>query len=254
VGTAELRLAVFVAGLIVFAAVERLWPRLPSREPGRRWLFHGLLAVANLLASRLVVALPFLAWAHHVEAKGWGLVPRLGLSPVLSAIVGLVILDGLNYHWHRINHEWPVLWRWHSAHHADDQLDVTTALRFHPIEYFLSWPAKGLWIALVGPSFGTFALFETLVSLAAQFHHANWNLAEPLDRALRYLLPTPRFHAAHHTKAPRSRNGNYGTVLSVWDRAFGTYHDPRAENLADLGLPGPQAPLSPKEFLLRPTH
>lgn len=232
------RMAVFLGGLAVIGLLEALAPeRQPKRPKWKRWGFHGLLAVINVVIVRVALAAPLLYVASQVHARGWGLMPLLGLSGWPALILSVVLLDGLNYHWHRINHEWRFLWRFHKMHHEDDEMDVTTTLRFHPGELVLSSFVKAAWITIVGPSAAAFAVFEAGISLFAQFHHGNLSLPARADRALRIFVPSPRYHAAHHTKTPRSRDGNYATILSVWDRLCGTYHVPEEENLTDLGIP-----------------
>lgn len=251
--TEGLRLWVFGGGLVFFALLETLRPdRAWTASRPRRWGLHLAIAAGNGLIVRTGLAAPFFLWAAYAQGRGWGLMPVLGLTGAAEIALSLVLLDMLNYWWHRINHAWPLLWRFHKAHHSDDHVDVSTSLRFHPGELLLSWAAKGVWVLLVGPSVTAFLIFESLVSFAAQFHHSNWRLSPSVDRLVRKFVPSPLFHAAHHTKEPRSRSGNYSTILVLWDRLFGTFHEPELENLQELGLPGPQKPLSPLRFLAEP--
>ena len=248
----NIRFYVFAGGLALFTVMESLRPqRAWSASRPRRWGLHGGISLTNAILVRAGAAAPFWLWAAYVAKKEWGLLPWLGITGPLEIGLGIVLLDLLNYFWHRINHEWGFLWRFHQTHHSDDCLDTSTSLRFHPGELVLSWIAKGVWLLIVGPSVYAFFVFECLISFAAQFHHANWRLGW-LDEKVRWVTPWPLFHAAHQTKTVRSRNGNYSTILSVWDRLFGTYCTPETENLEDLGLPGPQRPLSAVDFLLRP--
>ena len=248
----RLRLAVFLGGLLSFGLVETLWParRWDLSRP-RRWAAHASLALFNTLLLRLTVATPLVAWAVWVRAKGWGLAPALGLSGWVEVAASVVALDLIDYWWHRFNHEWPFLWRFHRVHHADTHVDVTTALRFHFGELLLSAGAKALWILAWGPSVWGFALFEAGISLYAQFHHANFELPGRVERVARWVHLTPRLHASHHTVSLRTRDANFATIFSVWDRLFGSFQEPDDAELRRLGLEtGREDCLSPKALTL----
>jgi len=234
-----LRLCVFLGGLALFLVMETLRPRrdwMVSR--GRRLLFHGSLAAGNSALLRVVAHAPLLGVAGWVRAEGWGLLPWLGMRGGAELVLAWVLLDLLDYWWHRANHRVGLLWRFHKVHHADTHLDATTALRFHPGELLVSAVVKASWILLLGPSALAFALFEASVSLASQFHHSNLDLPGRLEGGLERVLVTPRFHSSHHTVTPRTREANFSTILVAWDHLFGTYRDPEGEDLETLGLPG----------------
>ncbi|MDZ7844361.1 MAG: sterol desaturase family protein [Anaerolineales bacterium] len=129
-----------------------------------------------------------------------------------------------------------LLWRFHKVHHVDTHVDVTTALRFHPGELFISFFVKLLWIAAWGPSLVGFAVFEICVSLASQFHHSNIDFPERWERRLRLFIVTPRFHTSHHTVSRRTGDANFATIFIVWDRLFGTYREPDPREMRELGL------------------
>lgn len=230
---------VFLWGLGFCLLAETILPhRRWKVSRNKRLLFHGLLAAGNSALLRVVAHAPLIALAAWVRTKGWGLLPWLGLQGAAELGVAWVLLDLLDYWWHRANHQVGLLWRFHKVHHVDTHLDVTTALRFHPGELLLSAVVKASWILLLGPSALAFALFEASVTLASQFHHTNIDLPDPLERLARCLVVTPRFHTSHHTVTPRTREANFSTILIAWDHLFGTYRDPEGEDLETLGLPG----------------
>lgn len=237
------KLYVFLGGLLVFAVVESLWPARSWREARwRRWLFHGGVALLNTVLVRVLVYVPSLLWVVWTEEEGWGLSRWLGLVGWTEIVLSVVVLDFFDYLWHRANHRLRPLWRMHKAHHADTEMDVTTALRFHPGELVYSGVVKALWVALWGPTMVAWFLFETLISLCAQFHHSNIDFPEPLERLLSALIVTPRYHAAHHAVDRRYGDANFSTVLSLWDRIFGTYaapapHGATTRGADALGLP-----------------
>ena len=231
------RLAVFVAGLALLVAVETIWPKRGWRDSRvRRVLFHGSVAVVNTVLVRLTVAGPLAFLAAWVHREGWGLAAWCGLRGFPEILASLVVLDLADYGWHRANHRVPLLWRFHAPHHTDTHLDVTTALRFHPGELLLSGVVKASWILLWGPSVWGFAIFEIGISLAAQYHHANFDLPDRIEPWLRCVHVTPRMHASHHSADTGSLDANFATILSVWDRIFGTYVEPTAAHLGAVGL------------------
>lgn len=251
------KLLVFIAGLALFLTLETLAPARPWRQARwRRFGFHAAVAVLNTVVVRLLVYVPLLLWIVHVEQQGWGLSRLLGLTGWTEIILSVIVLDAFDYLWHRANHRVPFLWRFHKAHHADTAMDVTTALRFHPGELILSGVAKALWVAAWGPTAVAWFVFEALVSLCAQFHHANIDLPDRVERVLSKVLVTPRFHATHHVVDRRWGDRNFSTILSIWDPLFGTpvlvgpapLDDPDA-----LGLPeGRETAFSPLAWLAEP--
>jgi len=122
------------------------------------------------------------------------------------------------------NHKIPLLWRIHRVHHSDIEFDVTTAIRFHPVEIALSMGFKIGLVYLLGPAAWTVVVFEILLNGSAMFNHANIALPKKLDRVIRSVLVTPDMHRIHHSAITSETNSNYGFSLSIWDRLFGTYH------------------------------
>jgi len=232
-----LRLAALLAGLALFLSIESLRPRRAWHAPrSRRLLFHGGIAAFNAALLQLAWAAPLAALVLTVRDRGWGIAGFLRLSGISEILVSLVVLDFLDYLWHRANHVVPTLWRFHSAHHVDTHVDVTTSLRFHPGELLLSGGAKAIWIVVWGPSLWAFAIFEMMITVAAQLHHSNIDFPDGVEPAVRLFGVTPRMHASHHSARTRSLDANFATIFSIWDRLLGSYVDPTAEHLVEQGL------------------
>ncbi|MBF0471157.1 MAG: sterol desaturase family protein [Gammaproteobacteria bacterium] len=218
------RLLVFVGGLLLFAAIETRFPARPWQESRmKRAFFHGMVAALNTVIIRLFIYVPFLLWVVYIEEQGWGISRWLGLDGWLEIILSLLVLDLFDYIWHRINHRFSFLWRFHKAHHADNEVDVTTALRFHPGELILSSLSKAIWVVIWGPTPIAWFLFEGLISLCAQFHHSNTDLPDAIEKRVSRLIVTPRFHASHHRVDPQYGDANYSTIFSFWDPLFRSY-------------------------------
>jgi sterol desaturase/sphingolipid hydroxylase (fatty acid hydroxylase superfamily) len=231
------KLWIFIAGFALFFIVESLAGARPWAAPRlKRLRVHATMAVFNTVLLRIVILAPFLFWADYVSNQDWGLGPWLGYAGVGGMIATVIVFDFFDYWWHRFNHRVGFLWRFHKVHHVDTHVDVTTALRFHPGELFISFFVKAVWIVIWGPSVAGFALFEIAVSLASQFHHSNIDFPDRVERALRLFIVTPRFHTSHHTVSRRTGDANFATIFIVWDRLFDTYKEPDYEEMRKLGL------------------
>ncbi len=229
-------MAVLLWLAVVFAA-ERLWPAAPYPDAAppkwRRILGNGVLWGLNAGLSPLIV-LPLTAWAAGV-APNWR---PAWWSGGLGLVLDLLVLDGLIYWWHRINHVVPVFWRFHSVHHLDRTLDTTTALRFHFGEVLLSALARaGVVLALAVPLVSVFA-FETVLLIATIFHHSNLRLPPRLERALSRVIVTPSIHWVHHHRIRADTDSNYSTVLSIWDPIFRSRSPTRRTPALEIGVEG----------------
>lgn len=253
------KLIVFLGGLILFLFIETLFPtREWQGSRLKRIAFHGSIAALNTVIIRILVYVPFLLWVVYVEEEGWGISRYFEIYGWTEIIVSIVVLDFFDYIWHRANHRIPILWRFHKAHHSDTAMDVTTALRFHPTELIVSGVVKAGWVVIWGPTVVAWFLFEALISLCAQFHHSNIDFPDGVERWLSWIIVTPRFHASHHVVDRRYGDANFSTILSIWDRLFGTYSQPEDGNATigaegALGLPeARELSFSPIAWLLEP--
>ena len=224
---ATIRLAVFIGLFALFAGLETLAPRRIRTQPRRtRWVTNWGITILNTITLRaLALALPLLAVgaALDAQAQGWGLMNAFGLPLWLAVILTVLIFDFAIWLQHLITHKIPVLWRFHRVHHADRDIDVTTAIRFHPVEIALSMVLKIGLVYLLGPPALGIIVFEIILNGTAIFNHANMRLPLGLDALLRRFLVTPDMHRVHHSDNRAEHDSNYGFALSIWDRLFGTY-------------------------------
>lgn len=235
------RLGAFLAVFAVMALLERARPKRPLVLPRlMRWRTNLAIVVIDSLAVRLMAALPAILGAVSVPLVavaaavlagewGWGLLNNVSWPGWVEVIIALVVLDFAIWFQHLASHKVPLLWRLHRVHHADRDIDVTTALRFHPVEIALSMLYKVAWVLVLGPSALAVILFEIILSGCAMFNHANLDLPAWLDRALRTLVVTPDMHRVHHSVRRAEHDSNYGFNLSIWDRLFRTYTAQPAE-------------------------
>ena len=246
----------FLAGLALFLAIESMAPARAWRNArAKRLGFHLVVAAFNQLVLRFTVLFPLLAVADHVHRERWGFGAALGLPFWLEIPLSIVVLDFFDWIWHLSNHRVPFLWRFHKVHHVDTMNDVTTSLRFHPGELVISGFVKMSWLVIWGPSVWAFAIFELLVTLSAQFHHANFDFPDRVEKRLAWIVMTPRGHLAHHSATTRAIDMNFATILSVWDRIFRTRVEPTPEHLVEQGLPyGRDRELDPAYLLTLPAR
>lgn len=234
-----LRLGSFGAALLVLAALQWRWPaRGDSRPAARQWTNLSLVAIDTLV---LRVLFPVLAvgFAMTVDTRGDGLFGALHWPGWLEFVLAVVLLDLAIYWQHRLHHAIPWLWRLHRVHHSDTGFDVSTGVRFHPLEIALSMAIKLGLVRLLGPPAAAVVVFELLLSLGSLATHTDCALPAGLDRRLRWLLVTPSMHRIHHSVLRDEHDRNYGFHLSLWDRLFGSYRAApvRMETTMPIGLP-----------------
>lgn len=226
---AVVRLMVFAGVLGVMALAEQLWPRRArALRRAQRWPSNLGLVLAGTLLVRLVAPASVVSLALLAEARGWGLLRLVAVPTALVWIACVVVLDLAVYGQHVLMHRVSWLWRLHRVHHADVDVDATTGVRFHPLEYLLSLGLKGGAVIALGAPAGAVVLFEVLLNATSLFNHANLRLPPVADRVVRLLVVTPDMHRVHHSIDRDEADSNYGFNLPWWDRLFGTYRpEPR---------------------------
>jgi len=217
-------IAVVISIMALAAAVEVFLPLFPraKQRPGRVRANLSLMTlgfVVNWSLNSLVAIV-----AISLAAKPTSLLAMTNLPFAVQVIVTILILDFVyGYLAHVLLHKIPFLWRVHRVHHADPFVDVTTTSRTHPIEtmwrfllmttaaWSLGLPAAGIVIyRLIGTTNGV-------------LEHANIRLWLPFDRVASLIWVTPNMHKIHHSDEPTETDSNYGNILSLYDRTFGTF-------------------------------
>lgn len=209
---------------LLFFGWETFRPFFPffTESSGRRGA-HLIRNAGIALLNAALVGICFLPLWSRVETTNFGLLNLLGLPVWLHALLAILLLDVWTYWWHRANHEIQFLWRFHRMHHSDPWMDVTTARRFHPGEILFSSLLRLPLIFLLGIHLRELLLYGVLMGVVVDFHHANIALPEQLDRFLRTLIVTPAMHKVHHSHLQPETDSNYTSLLSVWDRLFGSF-------------------------------
>jgi sterol desaturase/sphingolipid hydroxylase (fatty acid hydroxylase superfamily) len=249
------------AAFLALTALERLRPLRPARERKLIRVPRNLVVAACGAAAVTLLERPIVEpLASVVERRRWGLLYSRPLPRVLRVVIGVVLLDYTLYLWHVLVHRVPWLWRFHLVHHADLDLDASTALRFHFGELTASIPWRAAQIVVIGVDPRTLSLWQTALFISILFHHSNVNLPLGLERAINRFVVTPRMHGIHHSMVPEDTDSNWSSGLTLWDWLHGTlrlnirqrdvtigvpaYRDARDVTLAkSLELPfGPQRP------------
>lgn len=219
-----IRIGCFAGVLLLMAAWEWLAPRrkLSLQRPWR-WSSNLGLLVVNSLLVRLLVPLTAVGGAELARSHGWGLLNLVDWPSWLEVSLSVLILDLAIFAQHVTFHKIPWLWRLHMVHHADLDFDVTTGLRFHSLEIFLSAVVKLAVIGLLGPAAVAVVIFEVLLNATSMFNHSNVRMPGPVERLLRTVLVTPDMHRVHHSVLRSESNSNFGFNLPWWDYLFRTY-------------------------------
>jgi sterol desaturase/sphingolipid hydroxylase (fatty acid hydroxylase superfamily) len=217
-----IRLATFGGVFVMMAIWELLTPRRPQAI-GRNWRWPNNLGVVavDVLLVRILLPITAVGLALFAEARGIGLFNMIALPTWASIIISVILLDLAIYLQHVLFHAVPALWRLHRMHHADLEFDVTTGLRFHPVEILLSTAIKLAVVAALGTPAAAVLIFELLLNATSMFNHSNVRLAPAIDRILRWFVVTPDMHRVHHSILRRETNSNFGFNLPWWDRLLG---------------------------------
>ena len=243
-----------VIALSALFVAETRWPlRHHVRPRGERLAVNTAVAVIAALVVRLAVVPVGLAVADAAQRGGFGLLHWLAAPAAVTWTVALLLLDYTMYLWHRLNHRVPALWRFHLVHHTDLDLDVSTALRFHAGELFLSCGWRAAQVAVIGPPTALVLVFEVVFEAATAFHHSNWGLSPALDRTLTSIVVTPRMHGIHHSTVEAETNSNWSVMFSWWDTLHRTRRREReGETRLVIGLPAYRTPLGVRDLMTLP--
>ena len=242
---ASIRLIVFATILALLILWER-WAaaRRTKISPARRWPTNFGMGILDTLILRFIFPAGAVGAAALAAKSHMGLFSHVSLIGYGALVASVTLLDLTIYLQHRLFHALPWLWRIHRVHHADPEVDVSTALRFHPVESVLSMLLKtGVVVTFGMPPIGVL-MFEIILNGAAMFNHTNASLPHHAERWVRFILVTPDMHRIHHSTNITEANRNYGFSVSWWDRLFGSYRAPTGTCLPkSIGLPdGPAAP------------
>lgn len=241
VSLSQWQLALTAMVFIVCLGAEQLWPQGGRRQNRlRRWGLN-----LCLFASGFVILLAVGPWIQRLAGAADRLIPfpplvGMGLPTWLLVLVSFLLIDLIGYLMHASFHVVPPLWRLHRTHHSDRQVDASTGVRHHPLEALAIGVIQFVLLAILGVPL-LVVIAYSLIALVWQFvTHLDVALPEPVDRVVRLVLVTPGMHRVHHSVRMDEGNSNFGMVLSIWDRLFGSYRRrpaPERPHMA-LGIEG----------------
>jgi sterol desaturase/sphingolipid hydroxylase (fatty acid hydroxylase superfamily) len=220
------RMLFLVGGLLLFWILEGAIPLVRMQYKSSKWKH----AAVNFTFTIIHLVIHTFLAIGIIKLSDWCFTARFGLVYWLNAGIGLTILLSfltLDFFggWlvHITEHKIKFLWRFHVVHHADNNVDVTTGLRHHPVESLLRGLFFFMGIAVSGAPMYAVMIFQTILVLSTAFTHANIRLPKWLDHVLSYFLVSPNMHKVHHHWKQPYTDSNYGAILSVWDRLLGTF-------------------------------
>lgn len=202
----------------LFFVLEQLFPLRRSKRPLYRRIWVNLVVSCLAIVTAAVSVRPAVHFMlHWTGREHFGLLNLFDWPPVVRFAGAILLMDLGFYYWHRANHRFSFLWRFHNAHHIDPDLDVSTSFRFHMGEVLFSAGFRIIQVGLIGLSAWAFALYEITFQVVTIFEHTNLRLPIGLERVLVHFLVTPRMHGIHHSQVRRESNSNYSTVFPWWD-------------------------------------
>ncbi len=228
----------FFIAFIIGTSIQFLAPyNKQTSRVVRNWTVNFPLAAINIAVMSALCATCVCAWASFVESHGWGLMNIWKVSDATKVIAALFSLDFVAYLWHRANHRFRPLWRFHSVHHSDRVFDTSTALRFHIGELLGSLGIRLLMVFVLGFSIAGILIFEIIFQFFNVIEHGDIRLSRKLEKMLGVVFITPAHHRKHHSIDTVELNSNFGTIFSFWDKLGGTYRDSQSSERIEVGLP-----------------
>lgn len=220
------RLLFLVGGMLLLWLLEGAIPLLSLSYKKNKWRHAGInfsFTLMHLLIHTGFAVLIVLL-SDWTKKAGFGIAHWANAGTLAAIVISFFVLDFFGG-WlvHLVQHKTAPLWRFHVIHHSDNAVDVTTGLRHHPIESVLRGVFFLAGVLVAGAPMYAVMIFQTALVLAVQFTHANIHLPKKLDAALSYFLVSPNMHKVHHHWQQPYTDSNYGAVLSIWDRMFGTF-------------------------------
>lgn len=232
-----IRLGFFFGILVVMFLWELIAPRRPlTTSKIIRWFSNLGLVLIDSIVVRLFFPTALAGIALLVQQRGWGLFNQFELPYLLKIIFSVLVLDFVIYLQHIVFHSVPLFWRLHMVHHTDMDIDVTTGVRFHPIEIILSMGIKMIVVVLIGAPAVAVLIFEIILNGTSMFNHGNVRYSQNIDSILRLLVVTPEMHRVHHSTIRWETNSNLGFNFPWWDRLFGTYRDQPAKGHLEMTI------------------
>ncbi|MEW6499317.1 MAG: sterol desaturase family protein [Cyanobacteriota bacterium] len=246
-------LPILLSSLFLFGILETLYPFFTYEQ---NWTSRIRANFAIAIFNSLVTKIPTLwllgwVWSPQQQQLWPGLFYYIP-SPAITGILSFLVIDIYRYGWHCLMHFWPIGWRFHRVHHTELAMNISTAYRFSVIEVMASYVPMVLFIWLLGIKPEIVFIYEIAFIAVEVFQHSNWALSPKIDRFLSYVIVTPNLHRVHHSQIVQETDSNFSSLLTIWDRVFGTYRYCRDTRKINIGLEEYPRPLNVFEMLILP--
>lgn len=230
----------FMGGVFVMLFIlERIVPQVDKNIVEKSHDINNIgLGVLNLFIGRYFALFTVYALAKYLESTEVGVINMTSMGYKLKLILGVIFLDCINYCWHRLVHKVSFLWRFHSIHHTDKLLNVSSALRFHFLEVLMGHLFKLPFLFLLGIPVEALLLYDVIFNINVYFHHSNIKINKRLDLLLSKVIVTPYIHRIHHSLKWKETNSNFSSFLIIWDKFFGTFIPQGERSTPRYGIPG----------------
>jgi sterol desaturase/sphingolipid hydroxylase (fatty acid hydroxylase superfamily) len=220
------RMLFLVSGMLLLWIIEGAIPMIAMSYKKNKWR-HAYVNMTFTVVHLIIhtgFAVLIVLLADASKENGFGLSQWLNASTLGTIVITFFVLDFFGG-WlvHMVQHKTKALWRFHIVHHSDNNVDVTTGLRHHPIESVLRGVFFLMGVIVAGAPIYAVMIYQTILVLFVQFTHANIQLPKWLDKGMSYFFVSPNMHKVHHHWQQPYTDSNYGAVLAIWDRLFGTY-------------------------------
>lgn len=222
-GAPIIRFSLFLGGLLFFLVLELTLPYRAATIPKvGRWINNLLIVGLNNILIYLIFSHAIAGALSYGKHHHTGVLNIIDMPYGVKVLIAVIVLDFVTYVWHLLNHEMPLLWRFHRVHHCDLNMDVSTATRFHIGELALSAVIRICLIFFLGADLFCLLVFDSLVVVATQFHHSALRVPRWFETVFWMLWVPPSMHRIHHSVVIKERDANYGVLFSLWDRVLGT--------------------------------
>ncbi|WP_298737051.1 sterol desaturase family protein [uncultured Chitinophaga sp.] len=218
------RSALLVAGLLLLWIIEGFIPRFRFSNNRYRHAGTSIFFSVTTVLVNAGFAFAVVKAAEWTGSTQFGLLYWLGVPAWLHVILALLMLDFLGaYLIHLVLHKVAWMWHFHKIHHIDTSIDVTSALRHHPVESVFRVAALIVAVVSMGIPIWMVMLYQSVSALMSQFNHANIKLPGWLDKGLSWVIVSPDMHKVHHSRYQPETDSNYANIFSIWDRMLGTF-------------------------------
>lgn len=186
---------------------------------------RNLWFIATAVMIQLPLTVVLIKVMEWTENHHWGIIYFIPFTShfIARLVIGILLLDFFEYLYHVTMHKVKYLWHFHLVHHSDEVLDVSTTVREHPAETFIRVITMIFVMYITGITLPVLIIRQFIQSLFNISSHTSFSLPKKLERVLGSIFITPGLHKVHHHYKLPYTDSNYGDILCIWDRMFGTY-------------------------------